>query len=171
MNITHSNTIPGLFSKGVEFLAVDFNKVEAMHDRRVLAFNDLPSFAYSVIRTLMDRPDASMEEMEEFTFKRWGGMDNVHDIDESGNPSEPEYLPGVTPAYYNNGKKVSEGELRVLLQVDRCDKAIADRLFISTNTVARHFQSLFINSGISETTEYNKRNALASWARNKGIIK
>lgn len=170
MTIRHNNMIPGLFSKGVEFLAADLNKVYAMHDKRVLGFHELPDFAYDTIKFLMKNKNASMEEMEAYAFQRWGGMDNVPDIDENGQPSEPEYLPGFTPAYYDNGKKISDGEMRVLKLVDLSDKAIADRLFISTNTVARHFQSLFINSGISITTEYNKRAALGSWAKNKGII-
>lgn len=169
MTITHNNMIPGLFSKGVEFLAVDFNKVQAMHDRKVLGFHELPAFAYNTIKSLMGKSNATIEEMEVYAFQRWGGMDNTLDIDENGNAGDPEYLEGFAPAYYDSGKMISDGEMRVLKLVDLCDKAIAERLFISPNTVARHFQSLFINSGISETTEYNKRNALASWARNKGI--
>lgn len=170
MTISYQNTVPGLFSKCVEFLAVDLNKVDAMHDRRVLRFHELPEFAYATIRILMDRPDASMEEMEVYTFKRWGGMDDMPDIDENGNPSGPEYLPGVSPAYYDNGKKVSEGEIRVLKKAELSDKAISDQLFISPNTVARHFQALFINSGISAIADCSKRTALASWAKRKGIM-
>lgn len=170
MTITHNNMIPGLFSKGVEFVAVDFNKVEAMHDRSVLKFDSLPDFAYTAIKKSMGVVEASLEQMEIYVFNRWGGIDDVLDIDETGKTSDPEYLDSIAPAYYDNGKKISEGELRVLKLVHLKDDAIAERLFLSRNTVARHFQSLFINSGISESMDYNKRNALASWASKKGII-
>lgn len=170
MMISHSNTIPGLFSKGFEFLAVDFNKVEAMHDRRVLGFSELPESIYAIIRSVMGNPYATIDEMEVYVFQRWGGMDDVPDINEDGVSSVPEYLPGISPAYYDNGRKVSESEIRVLKRAELSDKAIADQLFISPNTVARHFQSLFINSGISALADCNKRTALASWAKRKGIM-
>lgn len=170
MTITHNNMFPGLFSKGVEFVAVDLNKVEAMHDRKVLKFNELPEFAYSTIKCLMGVSEASMDEMEVFAFNRWGGMDSVPDIDENGLPSAQEYLPDFTSAYFDNGNKISEAEMRVLKLIYLEDKAIAERLFLSPNTVARHCQSLFINSGITFLNGQNKRSVLALWATKKGII-
>lgn len=161
---------PGLFDKGVEFIAVDLNKVEAMHDRRVLKFNELPAFAYETIKDLMGVREASLEEMEIFAFNRWGGIDSVPDIDEKGNPSAPEYLPEFSSAYFDNGNKISEAEMRVLKLIFLEDKAIAERLFLSPNTVARHCQSLFINSGITFLNGQNKRSVLALWATKKGII-
>lgn len=170
MTITHNNMVPGLFSKGIEFLAVDYNKVQAMHDRRVLGFNELPPFVYGTIKKLLGKSDATMEEMEVYAFQRWGGMDNVPDIDENGNPSEPEYLSEVTSACFDNGNRISDAEMRVLKLISFEDKTIADRLFLSRNTVARHIQSMFINSGISLMTGQNKRSVLALWATKKGII-
>lgn len=161
---------PGLFSKGVEFIAIDVNKVQALHDRKVLEFDELPSFAYETIKSLMGRHDATLEQMEVFAFGRWGGMDDVLDIDENGKPSDPEYLSEVTAAHFDNGVKISDAEMRVLNLIYLEDKTIAERLFISHNTVARHFQSMFINSGISFMIGQNKRNVLALWASKKGII-
>lgn len=170
MTITHNNMFPGLFSKGVEFIAIDVNKVQALHDRKVLDFNELPLFAYETIKNLMHNNDASMEQMEAFVFGRWGGMDDVLDIDENGVPSDPEYLCEFTAAHFDNGTKISDAEMRVLNLIYLEDKVIAERLFISPNTVARHFQSMFINSGISFMVGQNKRNVLALWASKKGII-
>jgi len=170
MTITHKNIIQGLYTKGVEFLAVDKNKVEALHDRRVLKFSELPMFAYKTIKDLMGNANPSMDEMEEFVFNRWGGMDDVLDIDENGNPSDPEYLSDFAPAYFDNGKRISDAEMRVLSIIHLEDKVIAERLFLSPNTVHRHFQSMFINSGISFMIGQNKRNVLALWASKKGII-
>lgn len=162
--------IPGLFSKGVEFIATDFNKVQAMHDRKVLSFEELPEFAYSTIRLLMGDEKATVEQMEVYAFQRWGGIDSTPDIDENGNPSDPEYLSDVTAACFDNGKKISDAEMRVLKIISLEDKTIADKLFLSPNTVARHIQSMFINSGISLMTGQNKRSVLALWATKKGII-
>lgn len=170
MTITHNNMVPGLFSKGIEFIAVDFNKVQAMHDRQVLGFSHLPEFAYSTIKSLMGNSDATIEEMEVYAFRRWGGMDNTPDIDESGNPSDPEYLNDVNSACFDNGNKISDAEIRVLKLISFEDNTIADKLFLSRNTVARHIQSMFIKSGISLMTGQNKRSVLALWATKKGII-
>lgn len=170
MTITHNNMVPCLFTKGVEFIAIEANKVQALHDRQVLDFDKLPHFAYDTIRTLMGLESATMEQMEVFAFNRWGGLDSVPDIDENGKPSAPEYLINYAPAYYDNGQKISDGEMRVLKLIDLVDKAIAERLFISTNTVARHFQAMFAKNDIAFNSEQNKRNALASWAQKKGII-
>jgi AraC-like DNA-binding protein len=170
MTITHNNMVPCLFTKGVEFVAVDVNKVQCLHDRKVLDFENLPGFAYETIKKLMGSAEATLQEMEVFAFNRWGGVDSEPDIDEEGRPSDPEYLTDYAPAYYDNGQKISDGEMRVLKLIDLVDKAIADRLCISPNTVARHFQSMFANNDISFKGEQNKRNALALWATKKGII-
>jgi DNA-binding NarL/FixJ family response regulator len=164
MQFTHTNMIIGLYTKGIEFVAIDKNKVEALHDRQVLPFNQLPEFAYNTIKSVMGNTSATKEEMEHFAFQRWGGLDSEPDIDEKGNPSEPEYLSDFAPAYYDNGRKISDAELRVLQLIAYDDKTIAVKLFISPYTVARHFSSLFFNSGM------NKRTELALWATKKGII-
>ncbi len=170
MTITHNNMLPGLFSKGVEFLAVDENKVQALHDRQVLEFDQLPQFAYETIVGLMGNSEATLEEMEVFAFNRWGGLDNVPDIDEDGTPSEAEFLNEYTAAHFDNGRKISGAELRVLNLIYLEDNSIAEKLFLSRNTVAKHVQALFINSGIDFKPGENKRNVLALWASKKGII-
>lgn len=164
MQFTHKNMITALYSKGVEFVAVDNNKVEGLHDRKVLPFAKLPSFAYDTIKKLMKKTDADMVEMEQFAFNRWGGLDHTPDIDENGNPSEAEYLEHISPAFYDCGKKISDAEMRVLQLITCDDKTIAVKLFISPYTVARHFSSLYFNSGM------NRRAELTEWAKNKGII-
>jgi len=164
MKFSHPNINPCLFSKGFEFVAVADNKVKALHDEHVLSFDQLPSATYALIKSLMKQADASMSDMERFVFNRWGGLDNVPDIDEKGNPSDPEYLADVTPALYDNGKVISPAELRVLQLITCDDKTIAVKLFISPYTVARHFSALYFNSGM------NRRAELTEWAKNKGII-
>jgi len=164
MNFTHTNMIAGLYSKGIEFIAVEENKVEALHDRKVLQFNQLPDFAYNTIKSLMGIGKPDIIEMEKFVFQRWGGLDIEPDIDENGVPSEPEYLHDYTPAFYDNGREISPAEMRVLQLIACDDKTIAVKLFISPYTVARHFSSLYFNSGM------NRRTELALWAKNKGII-
>lgn len=164
MQFTHTNMISGLFTKGFEFIATERNKVKVFHDERILSFDNLPDFVYDTIKKEMKSPLATMAEMEEYAFKRWGGLDSQLDIDENGVVSNAEYLPDVAPAFFDCGKKISDAELRVLKLVYLEDKTIAEKLYISHFTVARHFQSLYINSGI------NKRTELALWAKSKGII-
>jgi len=149
---------------GIEFVGVSKNVVKAFHNERILAFNELPDFAYRTIKELMKRTDATLKEMEEFAFERWGGLDNVPDICENGVPSEPEYVPGINCAYYDDGTKISETLLRVLQNIKLKDKAIAEKIHLSPFTVYKHIQALLKNTGCSERYE------LIQWATKKGII-
>lgn len=164
MEITHNNMIPGVVNKGVEYFGIKENVVKAFHNGGLYNFHDMPKFTFDVIRRLMDKADATMEEMQAFAFERWGGLDPNPDIDENGIPSDPEYVPSGSKAYFDCGKQISDAQMRVLKLIRLENKAIADKLFTSPYTVCRHVQDMLSNSG------FNNRTSLALWAKDKGII-
>jgi DNA-binding CsgD family transcriptional regulator len=153
-----------MLTKEVEFYAISETEVEAVHNKQFWKFTELPQFAYDVVKAKMKKADATIEEMQQFVLEIWGGLDRNPDIDEFGNAGEPEYVPGVTAACFDNGNLVSRAQLRVLQVIHLENKAIAEKLCMSPFTVARHVQDLFSQSGI------NNRTTLALWAKNKGII-
>jgi DNA-binding CsgD family transcriptional regulator len=164
MQITHNNRIPGLLTKGIEFIAVADGVVEALHDRQVLSFDQLPAFAYATIKQVMGKMDASLDEMQLFVFKVWGGMDDTEDIDAAGSPGKFEYLTDYAPAYFPSGKKISDAQLRVLKMIGQDDKSIAEKLYLSPYTVARHCRDIYNEIGVKTRTQ------AALWATKKGII-
>lgn len=156
--------VPGL-TKDIEFVAVAPGVVKAYHDEKILHFHQLPEFAYNTIRLTMGNPDASIDEMQLFVFGRWGGVDPAPDITACGKAGNPEYMPGHSPAYYDCGRKVSDGHLRVITNLHLTTSLeIADKACIAKRTVERHLQDIF------EITGFKNRTQLALWATKKGII-
>lgn len=156
--------IPGL-TKDIEFVAVAPGIVKAYHDEKILKFHELPDFAYHTIRLTMGNKNASLDEMQLFVFGRWGGVDPSPDITACGKAGIPEYMPGHSPAFYDCGKEVSEGHIRVIQNLHlTTSQEIADKIFISKRTVERHIQDIF------EITGFRNRTQLALWATKKGII-
>ncbi|MDP3561694.1 MAG: hypothetical protein Q8R83_05920 [Legionellaceae bacterium] len=139
-------------------------EVEAVHNKQFLKFNELPHFAYEVIKIQLNNANATMCEMRAYALRVWGGLDREPDIDENGNPGKPEYVPGLSNPIFDSGKEISPGRLRVLQLIHLSNDEIANILFLSPHTVARHCQDLFDDSGINSRTE------LGFWAKNKGII-
>lgn len=168
MTNTHISMIRSLFSKGIEFIATTHNKVEALHDRRVLKFDELPKTAFETIKKEMNNPEATMCQMEVYAFHRWGGLDCQPDIAECGTAGDAEYMEDVAPAYYDNGKQISPAEMRVLRLMCYNDETIAEKLFISKYTVAGQVAAIYSNMNFEEGQ--NKRAATYEWTVKKGII-
>jgi len=164
MKFNHSNMIPGLYTKDVEFIGVSEGVVEAFHDRQILSFDSLPDFVYNTIRVVMGNLSATLDEMQLFVFENWGGLDGNPDIYADGTPGSFEYLPDYAPAYYDNGKKISDAQLRVLKLIHLDDKTIAEQLYLSPYTVARHCTDIYTELGVKTRTQ------AALWATKKGIL-
>jgi hypothetical protein len=165
MQINHNNVIPGLMTRGTEFLAVDENVLRVFHNCREINFEQLPEYVFKTISREMGNREATIEEMKAFAFGRWGGMDGRVDITEDGIPSEPEYIPDYTSAYFDNGSPIGDGPFRVLQFINLKDNEIAEKLFLSRHTVAGHCAYLYFNTGCPGRTE------LALWAKDKGFLK
>lgn len=159
-------TLPTILTKDIEFIAVAPGKVKALTDEKVLAFDKLPPFAYDTIRRTMGNPEAPIDDtMQWHVYKMWGGNDPAPDITADGKAGAPEYMAGHSPAYYECGKKVSDGHLRVIQNLHlTTSQEIADKVFLSKRTVERHIQDIF------EITGFKNRTQLALWATKKGII-
>lgn len=155
---------PGL-TKDIEFVAVAPGIVKAYHDEKILKFNELPPFAYNTIRLTMGNPNASIDEMQLFVFGRWGRLDGKPDIYECGKAGDPEYMPGHSNAFYDCGREISDGHMRVIQHLHlSTSQEIADKIFIAKRTVERHLQDIF------EITGFKNRTQLALWANEKGYL-
>lgn len=165
MEFSHKNMLPGILNKETEFFAVDTNKVNAFHDSKLYkSFQELPENIFSTIRSLMNNPNASLVEMEEYVFEHFGGLDHEPDLDESGKASCTEYMESHDRLELSNGQAITHSELRVLKLALLPDKIIADQLFISTTTVLTHWQNMRHKTGLGGKVE------LAVLATKKGII-
>lgn len=164
MTIIQKQILSILFSnKGVEFIATDINKVVAFHNGMQLGFYQLPSFAYTAIKRALGNQDATIEQMEVFAYQNFGGFDDVIDICEGGNLSEPEFVSGYSEEYKSQGFNISKAQIRVLKNIPIENKLIADKLCISKNTVERHCQDIYTQFGPNRTQS-------ALTATLKGII-
>jgi hypothetical protein len=171
--INHANAMHGLFKPGTEFVAVDKNTLRTFHANREIGgeirFEELPEREFNTIRKKMGDPNATIEEMKAFCIGHWGGIDGEADIDENGIPGKAEYVEGISNAYYDNGERISDAQLRVLKLIHLDDKAIAEKLFLSRFTVARHCADIYANLGVDENQGNNKRAIAAQWVKDKGI--
>lgn len=73
------------------------------------------------------------------------------------------YLFSDNTIMVNNGVKLSPSEYEVFKRVNLADKVIAYQLFISVETVRKHFQNIRRKTGLNTKIE------LAIWATQKGI--
>jgi len=164
MEIIHKNMIAGVRDKGVEFYAVAENTVHAFHDGRPwTCFKSLPNHIHVLLRNEMGVEDAPMDQLETFVFEEMGGLDSIPDIDENGNINRTEFFLDHNERF-DNGEKITPGQLRVLQLIEFTALEISAKLYLSGHTVARHIQDMLINSGIPTAK------ALAAWATKKGII-
>ena len=162
MQITHNNMIAGLNSKGTEFFALSPSEVTTIHNRQILPFEKSPKKIIDIVKSVMPVSTDDMDLIKRFVFERWGALDNTPDICENGIPSDPEYIEGVSvSAYFDNGVAISPGQLRVLKLIKLPPVEIADKLFLSKQTVDRHIQDMLRNGGFINTK------ALAIWAVTK----
>jgi len=182
----NSRLIAGLVDKAVEFF-VHKNEVYCVHDGRTYSFETIPSWIIEVVEAdMLKHPEAlkalaqwenldSDDHIRQYIICRFGGIDDEPDIDIEGIVHEAEYFDcGLRGTCRHEGKlctafKVANGyltkmELAVLKLISLADKAIADKLCISTDTVITHQQNIRTKTGLKTKVE------LAIFAQKKGII-
>ncbi|WP_316851208.1 response regulator transcription factor [Pedobacter agri] len=182
----NSRLIAGLVDKAVEFF-VHKNEVYCLHDGQRYSFEEIPQWIIDIVEMdMLKYPEAlkalalwenleNDEHIRQYIICRFGGIDDEPDIDVKGNVHEAEYFDcGLRGTCRHEGKlctafKVEHGylsksELAVLKLISLQDKAIADKLCISPETVHTHTQNIRIKTGLKSKVE------LAIFAQKKGII-
>ena len=177
----------GMIDKGAEFFN-EGSKLFCVHDYKVHTWPNFPEHVLEVVRNdMMIHSDAleSLSKWEnllpsEYVYRyilcRFGGIDDEPDITEDGLISHTEYFEcGLRGKCKYEGKlccsiKVEHGvltksELEILKRIKSADKAIADELCISPETVATHMQNIRRKTGLGNKVE------LAVFANEKGLIR
>lgn len=170
---------PGLMDSRVEFFAVE-NEVFCFHNKQTLTYDEFPGWiTLAVINHMNENPqyvrkvqqtekDFGGDFSKRYIYYIFGGLNLVPDIDEDGtfNPCDfyncDEDVPMILSI--NNGKPLSKSEIRVLKGVTLSDKAIADNLFNSRETVLSHFQNIRSKTGLHNKLE------LTEMACKQGVI-
>ncbi|WP_313515561.1 helix-turn-helix transcriptional regulator [Sphingobacterium sp.] len=177
----------GMVDNGVEFFKDDKGRLFCSHNWKQYQWPDFPKYVIDIIQEEMladplalkelAAMDGLTPEMYEFKFAccRFGGLDDVADVDPEGNVHQSEYVPcplrGECKAegklclalQVKNGY-LTKREIEVLRLVQKSDKVIADILNVSIDTVVSHL----IN--IRTKTELENKAQLAVFATKKGII-
>ncbi|MFD2741937.1 MULTISPECIES: response regulator transcription factor [Sphingobacterium] len=178
---------PGLEDKGVEFY-VHNNDIKCLHDGKVYNWGEFPTWILErVLQDMQEHPevikallewDLTQEEemLRQYIICRFGGFDNDPDIDSDGVIDYTEYFDcGRRGNCAQEGKlcatiKVENGhltkqELLVLKLVAEGlpNKLIADRLFISEETVSSH------NQNIQQKLGVNSKAMMTAFAIRKNI--
>jgi DNA-binding CsgD family transcriptional regulator len=179
--------ISGMIDKGAEFLTVD-GRAMCIHDGSVLDFEKTPDHLKSILlrdMNLNPLKEKAMEAMagtdinaklEQFAMCQFGALNSNPDIDENGNLTYPEYVPcskrglckhegiGCSFIALSGSDFLSRAETAVLRLVEFENEIIADNLFLSVETVKKHFQNIRRKTGKQNKIE------LAVWAVMRGII-
>jgi len=177
----------GMIDKGVEFFEdLDTRILYCSHDMRQYRWPHFPENVIAIVeKDMLDNPKKlaqlvkwpnlrDEDRIYRYILCNFGGLDDTPDVDEHGNVHRSEYyecgLRGKCPF---EGKlcdsiKVQNGfltkaELEVLKYVRLPDKAIADKLNRSPETISTHLQNIREKTG-----ESDKLN-LALFAAEKGI--
>jgi DNA-binding CsgD family transcriptional regulator len=185
------NRIPaGLLDKGTEFFTVIENnsqKAKCIHGGKAHCFQTTPACRKEIVRLHMKAnpiKEKAMEAMvgfdedrklEKYIMCNYGALNDEADINERGVLSEPEYVP--CPNRNNcehqgkgcgnvivNGVTLSAGQTRVFKLVYLSNKEIADRLFLSVETVKKHMQVT------QDITGLIGKGSMIHYATIKGII-
>lgn len=146
MQTVKSISIAGLNKPGLEIHKSD-GRLEAFYKSKQVGFWQLPKQIIDAFRGKMGRR-APKSEVECFVATNWGKLDEVPDMDEDGIISSPEYTGGTV--FFDNGQEVSPCEKLVLELIELAPHAIADRLYISQNTVNNHIKNLLKKSGLPD---------------------
>jgi DNA-binding CsgD family transcriptional regulator len=179
--------ISGMIDKGAEFLTVE-NRAMCIHDGMILSFDRTPEQLKEILRRDMKNNPAkekAMEAMvgtdndrklEKYVMCQFGALNSNPDIDEHGKVSYPEYVPcsnrgackyegiGCSFISLSGSDFLSRAETAVLRLVELENEVIAERLFLSVETVKKHFQNIRRKTGKQNKIE------LAVWAVLRGII-
>lgn len=185
------NRIPaGLLDKGTEFFTQFENGVQramCFFRGRPYTFKDTPECRKAILLREMlscQVKQGSMERMvgpnihrqlEKFTMCNYGSCNDEPDICANGILSAPEYVPCPNRGKCTeegrgcnnitvNGVTLSMSQTRVFKLAYLDNKEIADRLFLSVETVRTHMRD------IQDKTGMNGKLEMVHWATIKGII-
>lgn len=176
-----------MIDKGVEFMKDENGALYCSHNWNIHQWPKFPPYVKGIIEKEMLKDPIALDELAKmdgltpdmyeykFTCCRFGGIDDVSDVDADGNVHQSEYVPCVLRGECKaEGKlclslKVVNGiltkrEMEVLKWIRLEDKLIADKLNISPETVTSHMISLRNKTGLENKPQ------LAVFASKKGII-
>lgn len=187
----NANRIPGgLHGKTTEFYSVMINDQEkaiCLFGGVQHSFNEAPACRKSILRIrLQELPEArkayvamvGFDEdriLEQMTICRYGLLNDEPDIDAYGILSEPEYVPCAKRGLCDHegsgccslmvmGVILSKCETLVFKLCLSSDIEISDKLFISVETVKKHFQNIRLKTGFKNKLE------MVHYATKKNII-
>lgn len=176
-----------LTGTGTEFFSVQ-NEAYVVHGRKVVTIDEAPKDVTDTLYRFMTSSkerinayksmagDDVSDQMKQCIKCMFANLDGYPDIDDKGRMSNTEFIQcdkrstcefygvGCNKLTAGNGNEISKGELRVLELCHLDEKEIANKLFLSPQTVSRHSQNIRIKTGISSGKE------MALWALNKGVI-
>jgi DNA-binding CsgD family transcriptional regulator len=186
-----TNRIPaGLIDNNTEFFTVisaTGAKAMCLYGGKPYGYDATPDCRKEIVRQDMKAnpvKERAMEAMvgfnearkiEKYIMCNFGALNDDADIDEHNKMSQPEYVPCPSRGQCNQegigcsnilvGEVLlSKRETPVFKLVDLEDEEIAEKLFISVNTVKNHF------ANIRNKTGFKDKKAMIHWATKKGII-
>lgn len=176
-----------LTGSGSEFFASQ-GRAFVTHKRMILTMDEAPREItgplYKFMSSNPERLNAYKEmagenvidQMNQCVKCMFANLDGVPDIDVNGKITNTEFVScskrgeckfegvGCNLLTSINGSKISKSEIRVLQLAHLEEKEIAEKLYLSPQTVHRHSQNIRIKTGIRTGKE------MAVWAYGKGII-
>jgi len=176
----------GMIDKGADFFMVD-GVLYCSHDFKIHTWPNFPHHLIEIVREdMMKHPDAMKslagwenllpdEYVWQYIVCRFGGLDDEPDINESGEVHHTEYVDCKLRGQCKYEGKlccslkaqdgvISPAEMAVLRLSNQPIKIIADKLFISEDTVKSHLKSIKDKTGMPDKTE------VAIYAHKKGLI-
>jgi DNA-binding CsgD family transcriptional regulator len=181
----------GLIGKSAELFTAVINGVKqpfCLFGGKTLTYEQIPADKKKILMDAMranPKVEKAMQSMagqndddklKQFIMCRYGALNCDPDITEDGKLSEAEYVPcdkrgkcsfegiGCCSILMDNGVFLSRAETDVFKLVENADKNIADKLFLSVDTVKKHFTNIRMKTGLHNKIE------MAVWAAKKGII-
>lgn len=190
--MNHKFNIPaGLLDGSTEFFTapgVNGPQIMALHAGQKYSYDDLPAHIKTLVYVNMkSKPaiDAELSKMvgddefaklRQFITCRFGALNSEADITACGKMSEPEYVPCANRGKcqfegkvcasitVNGGLPLTKSESEVLKLVALPHKLIADKLFVSVETVKSHINSIRVKTGLATKIE------MGIYASKHGII-
>ena len=181
----------GIIDGGTEFFTapgINGPELMAFHGSKIYSYDDLPGSTKTLVYVHMkSQPmvDAELTKMvgndevaklKQFIMCRFGAMNSEADVTSCGKMSEPEYVPCLNRGNckfegrvcasitVNNGLPLSKSESAVFKLIHLPAKDIAERLFVSLETIKSHINNIRIKTGLANKTE------MAVWATKHGVI-
>jgi len=188
----HTSLIGGLLGQETEVISIN-NEPITFTLGRFFRYEFLPEFTKKKFMDHMKSHPSGEKAMERITgskndevkLKQWmhcrfGGSDHTADVDSYGNVQDDEYVPcnkrqtlggccseegeGCNTILLPDGYKLTKAELRIVQNSFLDEKEIADKLFLSIETVRTHSKNIRKKTGLRSMKE------IAIWAVSKGVF-